>query len=160
MQTLAIRNFIDYRFLPLMPRAYYALRAIRFLFFLSLSPARPAITSPPSSVRYSVTLMSEARELTQYAADFTNPDNEKRVQCERESCMIKSFPPGTRMEFMHSNDPTQPGRKVCGACYSYYMQKQTTRRRGMSNRCLMNPCFLIGFLICGRTFRERTTSRT
>lgn len=65
-----------------------------------------------------------------YAADFTNMDHQKTVVCDRESCPIKTFPPGTDTFYLHSNDPQQPGRNVCKDCYQYYKQKETTTRRG------------------------------
>ena len=30
--------------------------------------------------------------------------------------------------YLHSNDPTWPGRKVCKKCHQHYMGKATTRR--------------------------------
>ncbi|KAI9511301.1 hypothetical protein F5148DRAFT_1146961 [Russula earlei] len=62
-----------------------------------------------------------------YAADFTNIDKEKVVVCEREGCPIKTFPPGTDTFYLHSNDPSQGGRKVCWECYQYYKQKEDNK---------------------------------
>jgi hypothetical protein len=65
-----------------------------------------------------------------YSADFTNVDKEKAVICDREGCPTKTFPPGTDTFYLHSNDPSQGGRRVCQGCYRYYKQKETTKRRG------------------------------
>ncbi|KAF8056047.1 hypothetical protein FPV67DRAFT_1678847 [Lyophyllum atratum] len=70
--------------------------------------------------------MSE--ETTQYAADFTGVDNTAVVHCARESCTA-TFPAGTKLHFLHSNNPNEPGRMLCLGCYQYYMQKKTTVRR-------------------------------
>jgi len=47
-----------------------------------------------------------------YSADFTNIDKEKAVICDREGCPTKTFPPGTDTFYLHSNDPSQGGRRV------------------------------------------------
>ncbi|KAF8059518.1 hypothetical protein FPV67DRAFT_1564953 [Lyophyllum atratum] len=65
---------------------------------------------------------------TQYAADFTGVDNTAVVHCARESCTA-TFPAGTKLHFLHSNNPNEPGRMLCLGCYQYYMQKKTTVRR-------------------------------
>ncbi|KAF5377829.1 hypothetical protein D9615_006831 [Tricholomella constricta] len=68
----------------------------------------------------------------QYAADFTGVDNSASAYCGREHCATKTFPGGTKMNFLHSNNPREPGRMVCNECYQYYMQKATTKRRTSS----------------------------
>lgn len=68
-----------------------------------------------------------------YSVDFTSVENSAPVFCERETCPTKKLAPGTKLHFLHSNDPRHPGRMVCLGCYDYYMRKQTTTRRTSSN---------------------------
>ncbi|KAF8151403.1 hypothetical protein B0H34DRAFT_755565 [Crassisporium funariophilum] len=65
---------------------------------------------------------------SQYAADFTGADNTAVVHCARESCQA-TFLAGTKLHFLHSNNPNEPGRMLCLGCYQYYMQKKTTVHR-------------------------------
>ena len=66
-----------------------------------------------------------------YSADFTNVDKEKAVICDREGCPTdKTFPPGTDTFYLHSNDPSQGGHRVCQGYYQHYKQKETTKHRG------------------------------
>ena len=65
----------------------------------------------------------------EYSADFTTPDNNHPVICGRDACKKKVFPPGTKLNFLHSNSSEHAGRDVCDSCYEYYLSKTTTQRR-------------------------------
>ncbi|KAG6818633.1 hypothetical protein H0H93_003300 [Arthromyces matolae] len=73
---------------------------------------------------------SVEEEVDEYAADFTSINKSKPVRCEREVCATKTFPAGTKLHFLHSNDVTVPGKNVCADCYLYYLNKKTTKRKG------------------------------
>lgn len=60
-----------------------------------------------------------------YEAEITS-EGAARVICQR--CK-ESFPPGTKLFYMHNVDPTHPGRHLCEGCHKHYRQKSTTRRR-------------------------------
>ncbi|KAG6808192.1 hypothetical protein H0H92_005087, partial [Tricholoma furcatifolium] len=65
-----------------------------------------------------------------YEAEFTPAETQQMpVICGRPQCLSPRLPPGTKLEFLHSVDPSQPGRAVCKVCYAYYKNKETTRRR-------------------------------
>ena len=68
-----------------------------------------------------------------FSADFMRIDKGAPLLCGRPDCSTKFFPPDAKFEYLHSNDSSQPGRAVCGSCYNYYRQKQTTRRQAESS---------------------------
>ena len=65
----------------------------------------------------------------EFSADFTATDNTKAIQCGRSDCEVKFYPAGTEFHYLHSNNPSVPGRAVCTPCYRRYLAKTTTKRR-------------------------------
>jgi hypothetical protein len=83
----------------------------------------------------------------EFSADFTAADNTKAIRCGRTDCPVQFYPAGTEFHYLHSNDPSVPGRAVCTPCYHRYLTKKTTKRRpnGILIICLpldfLNICF-------------------
>jgi hypothetical protein len=69
-----------------------------------------------------------------FSADFTVTGNSKAIQCGRSECPVKFYPANTDFHFLHSSDPSVPGRAVCTPCYEYYRVKKTTQRRPVGKR--------------------------
>lgn len=65
----------------------------------------------------------------EFSADFTAADDTKAIQCGRTDCPVQFYPAGTEFHYLHSNDPSKPGRAVCTPCYHRYRAKKTTKRR-------------------------------
>lgn len=65
----------------------------------------------------------------EFSADFTAADNTKAIRCGRTDCSVQFYPAGTEFHYLHSNNPSVPGRAVCTPCYHFYLAKNTTKRR-------------------------------
>jgi len=61
-----------------------------------------------------------------FSVDFTAADNTKAMQCGQTECSMQFYPAGTEFHYLHSNNPSVPGRGVCTPCYEYYLAKKTT----------------------------------
>ena len=89
------------------------------------------------------TLFVTISYLNMYAV-FTNPDPTQPVICARQDCKIKTFPPGTQLEYIHSAHPDQVGRFVCKECCAYYAVKMAAIIKGsiFTHRCCLQCCSL------------------
>jgi hypothetical protein len=61
--------------------------------------------------------------MAEYAVEFTS---ENQGVCGGR-CK-KPFGATDEVFYLHNNDPTRPGRKVCRECHLHYIGKTTTRR--------------------------------
>ena len=75
----------------------------------------------------------------EFSADFTAADNTRAIRCGRIDCSVQFYPAGTEFHYLHSNNPSVPGRAVCTPCYHFYRAKKTTKRRP-------NGIWLLSFL--------------
>jgi len=59
--------------------------------------------------------------MPEFAVKFTS---ENQVICG--GCCKQRLEPTAEIFYLHNNDPTQPGCKVCKICHQHYMGKATT----------------------------------
>lgn len=57
--------------------------------------------------------------------------------CQR--CKLAS-PPGTKLVFMASLDPSKPGKDLCTDCYDYYQKKPTTMHAPLGAHAVQGSC--------------------
>ena len=95
-----------------------------------------------------------------FAAFFTQTaESEQPVVCGRKDCKVKTFPPGTKLEYMDSAEQGRPGRFVCNDCHQYYRNKTTTIRTGLLSQmyCVLYVMLMV-FLAAEGTAAVHTES--